>query len=216
MSQSIDEKLRLRLCGPARLKSDLKSIESMPHVKFVMKDEKNMDVFLVLLKCIGDRYRDQYHILEFIKKYSYGNTYKMYPLDPPLVRFLTKIYHPNVSEEGGICVDILKDSSKWSKEYKFDTVIRSIEALLEDPNNSSPFNGKASSDWVRCERLYKQNDTKKLSQEACDELKNSAFKDFDKISFNIANKNSLNKYYKWFPELEDYEDYELCKKFKQL
>ena len=31
-----------------------------------------------------------------------------YPFAPPLCRFETPIFHPNVDEKGGICLDILK------------------------------------------------------------------------------------------------------------
>jgi ubiquitin-conjugating enzyme E2 N len=31
-----------------------------------------------------------------------------YPMMPPKIRFLTKIYHPNVDKLGRICLDVLK------------------------------------------------------------------------------------------------------------
>jgi ubiquitin-protein ligase len=31
-----------------------------------------------------------------------------YPMAPPKIRFLTKIYHPNVDKLGRICLDVLK------------------------------------------------------------------------------------------------------------
>ncbi|EJT99600.1 ubiquitin-conjugating enzyme [Dacryopinax primogenitus] len=59
-----------------------------------------------------------------------------YPMAPPKVRFLTKIYHPNIDKLGRICLDILKD--KWSPALQIRTVLLSVQALLSSPNPDDP------------------------------------------------------------------------------
>jgi ubiquitin-conjugating enzyme E2 D/E len=78
-----------------------------------------------------------------------------YPFKPPKIKFTTKIYHPNISSNGDICLDILKDKA-WSPALTLLKVLLSISSLLTDPNPDDPLAGDAA-------RLYK-SDIEKYNQ----------------------------------------------------
>ena len=71
-----------------------------------------------------------------------------YPNKAPTVKFVTKMYHPNIYADGSICLDILQN--QWSPIYDISAILTSIQSLLCDPNPSSPANSEAA-------RLYQEN-----------------------------------------------------------
>ena len=69
-----------------------------------------------------------------------------YPYRAPRVKFVTPIYHCNVSEGGQICLDILKD--KWSPVLTIGKVLLSICSLLSDPNPDDPLNQDVAQQFI--------------------------------------------------------------------
>ncbi|XP_068725461.1 uncharacterized protein [Montipora capricornis] len=56
---------------------------------------------------------------------------KSYPMRPPIVKFITRIYHPNVSYHGDIGLDTLQHN--WSLALTIPKVLVSIQSLMSDP-----------------------------------------------------------------------------------
>ncbi|KAF0314716.1 Ubiquitin-conjugating enzyme E2 C [Amphibalanus amphitrite] len=83
-----------------------------------------------------------YEGIEFKLRMEFSNNY---PFSAPTVRFTSPCFHPNVDQQGNICLDILKE--KWSASYDVRALLLSIQSLLGEPNNSSPLNVQAADLW---------------------------------------------------------------------
>ncbi|KAL9129700.1 MAG: hypothetical protein Q9217_001903 [Psora testacea] len=60
-----------------------------------------------------------------------------YPFRPPIMKFDTKIWHPNVSSQtGAICLDTL--SSAWSPVLTIKSALLSLQSLLSTPEPKDP------------------------------------------------------------------------------
>ncbi|ORY39416.1 ubiquitin-conjugating enzyme [Rhizoclosmatium globosum] len=55
------------------------------------------------------------------------------------VKFNTKIYHPNVDEDGSICIGVLKPDV-WKPSNKIVDILHSLILILEEPNADDAIN----------------------------------------------------------------------------
>jgi len=78
-----------------------------------------------------------------------------YPYKPPSMSFMTQVYHPNISRDGSICIDILKD--QWSSVLRATKVILSLSALLANPNPDDPLVLETAREYRDDRKKYETN-----------------------------------------------------------
>jgi len=91
-----------------------------------------------------------------------------FPMSPPVLRFVSEFWHPNVyGETGLVCISILHPpgedemsgesaSERWLPTQTVTTILLSVISLLNAPNFSSPANVDASVEWRNDPQAYKK------------------------------------------------------------
>lgn len=78
-----------------------------------------------------------------------------YPFEPPRMKFITKIWHPNISSQtGAICLDILKD--QWSPALTIKTALLSLQALLCAPEPGDPQDAQVARMYLDDQEEFKK------------------------------------------------------------
>ena len=133
-----------------RTQAEIKKALASSLYKF--KYDENENIGYVCFTVNSGTFADQKHLLSV--RFNYFDGYKTcnFPTNPPEVKFITSIFHPNISNEGDICVDTLAEN--WSVLYSLDNIINSVIVLLDNPNPKSPYNIDANKVYSNSRKKY--------------------------------------------------------------
>jgi len=81
-----------------------------------------------------------------------------YPFQPVKMKFLTKVYHPNISSaSGAICLDILKDA--WSPVLTLKSTLISLQSLLCSPEPNDPQDAEVAKHYTTSRSSFEETAT---------------------------------------------------------
>ncbi|KAI6182189.1 Ubiquitin conjugating-3 enzyme [Aphelenchoides bicaudatus] len=172
------------------LQMELKSLQTAPVEGFTVQcDDQNVFKWTVaIFGPPGTLYQGGY----FKATIKFPNNY---PYSPPTLRFLSKVWHPNVYENGELCISILHPPvddphsgelacERWNPTQNVRTVLLSVISLLNEPNTSSPANVDASV-MYRKWKEGKDDEYMKIVKKQVDASKAEAAKDGVKVPETI-------------------------------
>ncbi|XP_058993159.1 ubiquitin-conjugating enzyme E2 U isoform X2 [Mustela lutreola] len=110
------------------------------------------------------------------------NFTSQYNCVPPVVKFLTIPFHPNVDQNTGrACIDFLDDPNKWNTSYTLSSILLTLQVMLSNPELENPVNLEAAQMLIEDESLYKQ----------------VVLRLFNQPSQLLEDPNFIVEYYKW-------------------
>lgn len=78
-----------------------------------------------------------------------------FPIEPPKIKCLQKIYHPNIDLQGNICLNILRED--WSPVLNLNSVLIGLNFLFLEPNPTDPLNKDAANMLNKNKEIFARN-----------------------------------------------------------
>nr|XP_037856864.1 ubiquitin-conjugating enzyme E2 U isoform X3 [Chlorocebus sabaeus] len=110
--------------------------------------------------------------IHFTSEYNYA---------PPVVKFVTIPFHPNVDPHTGQpCIDFLDNPKKWNTNYTLSSILLALQVMLSNPVLENPVNLEAARILTKDESLYR-----------------TILKLFNRPLQMLKDPNFIGQYYKW-------------------
>ncbi|KAH9286200.1 Nedd8-conjugating enzyme UBE2F [Echinococcus granulosus] len=143
--------------------TDLKSNLSQ-HCRLRYPDPDKLHEFEIIISPVDGFWAKGHFHFEFTVPEGYNHV-------PPIVKCTTRIWHPNIDEEGRICLSLLRpsslDSSGWAPTRKLSDVIWGLESLFSDLCDfNDALNTNAAEEYIRDPESFKRTVRRYVSQYA--------------------------------------------------
>ncbi|KAL5964394.1 NEDD8-conjugating enzyme UBE2F [Taenia solium] len=143
--------------------TDLKSNLSN-HCRLRYPDPDKLHEFEIVISPVDGFWAKGHFHFEFTVPEGYNHV-------PPIVKCTTKIWHPNIDEEGRICLSLLRpsslDASGWAPTRKLSEVIWGLESLFSDLCDfNDALNTNAAEEYIRDPESFKRTVRRYVSQYA--------------------------------------------------
>lgn len=121
-----------------RLQKDLEALElpSMAQIEVVtLPPAEGMPILRLIIAPDEGYYRGG--------KFNFEIAFsEAYPIEPPRVRCLNRIFHPNIDYQGKVCLNILRED--WSPALELQSVVLGIIFLFLEVSEKDPLNKDAA------------------------------------------------------------------------
>ncbi|KAK6100289.1 Ubiquitin-conjugating enzyme family protein [Brugia malayi] len=113
--------------GVTRLKKELSDIQEIKFKLYELEDAGKSNPNKWLVSLLPDRW--PYNIGGYKVEIEFT---KEYPFQPPKIKFLTKVYHPNIDEKGEVSLAMALNEN-WKPSVKIDQLLTALTELLCSP-----------------------------------------------------------------------------------
>lgn len=101
--------------------------------------------FIVTIRPLGGYYKGGVFQFDF-------KVEENYPIEPPKVKCIPKIYHPNIDLQGNVCLNVLRE--EWTPALDIYRIIMGLVVLFTDPNPMDPLNKDAANMLAKDSNLF--------------------------------------------------------------
>lgn len=131
-----------------RLKKDLDSLELPPTVSADTSGLESSSTLFFTIHPDEGYYKPGYFRFSLFFKDTY-------PIEPPAVKCVNKIYHPNIDTQGNVCLNILRED--WSPVLDLQSVVIGLLFLFLEPNDKDPLNRMAAQELSKSPADFKRH-----------------------------------------------------------